>query len=160
MIIIIMGVAGSGKSTVGKLLADELGCHFYEGDDLHPRANVKKMAQGIPLDDKDRAPWLEAIRKIIRGALDRHENAVIACSALKNSYRDILRLSEDVAFVYLKGDFALFQQRLAGRSGHFMNPNLLGSQFETLEEPKDALQIDASLSPEEIARQIRKQFSI
>jgi gluconokinase len=160
MIIVLMGVTASGKSTVGKRLALELGWRFLEGDDFHSPDNIEKLRQGKPLNDEDRKPWLEAIREAIRAALDRGENAVIACSALKEPYRRMLRVGEQVAFVYLKATIDLIQKRTARRAGHFMNPNLIQSQFDTLEEPQDVLQIDAGLTPAEIVQVIRNRLSV
>jgi gluconokinase len=160
MIILLMGVTASGKTTVGKQLALELGWRFLEGDDFHSPENIKKLRQGMPLNDEDRKPWLEVIRETIRATLARGENAVIACSALKETYRRMLRVSEHVIFVYLKATIPLIQERLRRRVGHFMNPNLIQSQFDTLEEPEDALQIDAGLTPAEIVRIIRNKLSV
>ncbi len=160
MIIVLMGVTGSGKSTVGNLLAKQLGWRFFEGDDFHSPDNIQKLRRGEPLSDEDRKPWLEAIREAIRTAIDRGENAVIACSALKKSYRKVLQIDGQVSFVYLKASIALIQERLKNRVGHFMNPSLIQSQFATLEEPGEGLQIDAGLSPAEIVQVIRNKFSI
>jgi gluconokinase len=160
MILVIIGVSASGKSTVGRLLAAHLGWTFYEGDDFHSKANVRKMKRGVPLNDQDRTPWLKAIRKLIRAAVDRGENVVIACSALKKSYRRMLRVKGQVVFIYLKADRGLIRQRLKNRTGHFMNPDLIESQFEALETPKSALQIDAGLGPAEIVRLIRNHLSV
>ncbi|MGH7834601.1 MAG: gluconokinase [Candidatus Binatia bacterium] len=160
MIIILMGVSASGKTTVGRLLAREIGWNFYEGDDFHSEESIARMRRGIALTDQDRLPWLQAIRKIIQAALDRGENAVIACSALKGSYRAMLRINDDVVFVYLKAGPSLIQERLKGRAGHFMSPDLLESQFDALEEPREALPVDASLPPEEIVRIIRNSLSV
>jgi gluconokinase len=160
MILVIIGVSASGKSTVGRLLAAHLGWTFYEGDDFHSKANVQKMRRGVPLNDQDRTPWLKAIRKLIRAAVDRGENIVIACSALKKSYRRMLQVNRHVIFIYLKANSALIRQRLKKRIGHFMNPKLIDSQFETLETPRAALQIDAGLAPAEIVRLIRNHLSV
>jgi len=155
-----MGVTGSGKSTVGKLLAQQLGWKFFEGDDFHSPANIEKMRRGMPLSDDDRRPWLEAIRESIRQMVERSENAVIACSALKHSYRQMLRITGEVVFVYLKANIDIVRERLKNRTGHFMNPNLIQSQFDTLEESEQALRVDASLPPGEIVRRIRTQLRI
>jgi gluconokinase len=160
MIIVVMGVTASGKSTVGKRLALELGWRFLEGDDFHSPENIEKLRLAKPLGDEDRKPWLQAIQETIRATHARGENAVIACSALKERYRRTLQLSEQVIFVYLKATIPLIQERLKKRVGHFMNPSLLQSQFDTLEEPEDALQIDAGLTPAEIVQAIRNELSV
>lgn len=160
MIIILMGVSGSGKTTIGRLLAREIGWSFHEGDELHSEENISRMRRGVALTDEDRLPWLQALRKLIQGALERGENAVIACSALKASYRRMLRVSDDVVFVYLKAEASLVQQRLQRRAGHFMSPDLLQSQFDVLEEPEDALPVEASMPPDEMVPIIRSKLSI
>jgi gluconokinase len=160
MILVIMGVSGSGKSTVGKLLARELGWTFIEGDDYHQAANIEKMRRGIPLDDNDRRPWLDAIRHRLEEVCKRGESIVLACSALKHAYQHYLAqfAPECVRYVYLVGSEELIQQRLAQRTGHFMNPALLHSQFETLEPPEEAIRVDASASPEAIVAETRRQL--
>jgi gluconokinase len=158
MIIVITGVTGSGKTTIGRLLAAQLQWKFYEGDDFHPSVNIEKLKRGAPLDDEDRLPWLRAIRDTIRAAIDRGENAVIACSALKESYRRMLRINAEVVLIHLQANPELIDERLKHRTGHFMNPSLIQSQFETLEQPEAALQIDAGLSPGEIVRLIRDRL--
>ncbi len=160
MVIILMGVSGAGKTTIGRALADELHWTFAEGDDFHSAANVAKMHAGIPLTDEDRAPWLQSLRKAIAGWLAAGENVVLTCSALKASYRAILLVSEEVQFVYLRGSFELIAARLASRRGHYMNPNLLRSQFDTLEEPKDTLTIDAELPVAKIVEEIRAGLGV
>jgi gluconokinase len=160
MIVILMGVSGSGKTTVGRRLAREAGWSFYEGDDFHCEENTERMRRGVALTDEDRRPWLQAIRKVIQGALERGENAVVACSALKRSYRRMLRVGDEVVFVYLKAGPSLIRDRLKERSGHFMSPELLESQLDTLEEPDDALAVDASLPPDEIVRIVRDKLSV
>lgn len=161
MVIVLMGVSGSGKTTVGRLLAQQLGWKYYEADDYHPDANVEKMRGGIPLDDGDRRPWLEALRDVIRGCLARDESAVLACSALKESYREFLLIDERVVLVYLKGDYETIRRRLARRRGHYMNPNLLDSQFDTLEEPAAAAaHVAVSSSPDEIVKEIRSRLGL
>jgi gluconokinase len=155
MVIILMGVAGSGKSTVGELLARRLGWQFYDGDDLHPARNREKMKRGIPLDESDRHPWLLAIRELIVHLLNANRNAIVACSALKRAYRQLLASkSEKVKFVYLKGSPAQIAERLANRHGHFFDPALLQTQFDDLEEPHCALEIDISLPPEKVTHNI------
>ncbi|HEY9397461.1 MAG TPA: gluconokinase [Burkholderiales bacterium] len=149
MIVILMGVSGSGKTTIGKLLAQRLGAHFLDADDFHPEDNVKKMRSGIALDDADRTPWLEQLKTELRNHEARGDSVVLACSALKRSYRDQLRQGlGDVRVVYLHGTKALLATRLAGREGHYMPPTLLDSQLETLEEPRNAITIDVSGTPE------------
>lgn len=160
MVVIITGVAGAGKTTVGALLAREAEWKFHDADALHPAANVEKMRRGEPLDDTDRGPWLAAVRAIIERAVARGENAVIACSALREAYRAMLRVRPDVVFVYLKIDPALAGERLLNRTGHFMNPSLMQSQFEALEEPASALEVDASAPPKEIIKTIRASLKI
>lgn len=160
MIVVLMGVSGSGKTTIGRLLALQLGWRFLEGDDFHSAKNVEKLKQGEPLSDADRKPWLEALRQSIDAAVARNENAVMACSALKDSYRRMLEIPGEVVFVYLKASLTLIQERLKRRVGHFMNPHLVQSQFDTLEEPGTALQIDAGSTPAEIVQVIRDKLSI
>ncbi len=161
MIVVLMGVSGSGKTTVGRILAADLGWRFADADDYHPAANVAKMHAGIPLDDEDRRPWLQALDRLIDDAQERGEDLVLACSALKHSYQDYLKEGEpDVHYVYLEGSEDLIRRRLAERKGHFMNPGLLHSQFETLEPPSDAIRVDISPPPEAIAGEIRKRLGL
>lgn len=157
MITIVMGVSGSGKSTIGESLATRLGQDFIDGDGLHPAANRDKMAAGIPLDDVDRQPWLEAIVAAMDGYRARGESLVVACSALKRRYRDFLRSGrDDVRFVYLGGPRDVLAARLGARSGHFFDPALLDSQLATLEPPGDdeALRVEIGDSPAEIVEQV------
>jgi gluconokinase len=147
MIIIVMGVSGSGKTTVGELLADRMGCGFSDADDFHPAANVEKMRAGIPLTDDDRRPWLQALRHAIEGWQTAGESRVIACSALKAAYRDQLSPRDDAVFVFLKGSAETIAARLDARKGHYMNPDLLASQFATLEEPAGAIVVDIAPPP-------------
>jgi gluconokinase len=162
MILVIMGVSGAGKTTVGRQLADQLGWTYFEGDDYHPAANVEKMRRGVPLQDEDRWPWLAALRELIAEAHRKGGNVVLACSVLKQSYRDELSRGApgDVRFVYLRGSEELVKHRLAGRKGHFMNPALLHSQFEALEPPNDAIVADIARDPHEIVDQIRHTLSL
>lgn len=156
LIVVLMGVSGSGKTTVGRLLAQELGWEFYEGDQYHPPENIAKMSSGIPLGDADRWPWLRRLRDLIAGLEAGGGSAVIACSALKQSYRDLLgETGAAVTFVYLKGGGELIGQRLAGREGHFMPTSLLDSQFADLEEPQNAITAEVDRPPEAIAAQLR-----
>ncbi|MGH9741270.1 MAG: gluconokinase [Candidatus Acidiferrum sp.] len=157
MIVIVMGTTGSGKTTIGTLLAKRLGWEFADADDFHPPANVEKMKHGIPLSDGDRMPWLEALHDKILAWNGEGQNAVLACSALKQSYRDKLRAGADVRFVYLKGDYQLFSRRVTARKGHFAKQDLLSSQFADLEEPTDAIAIDARESPHEMVSEISKR---
>ena len=134
--IILMGVSGSGKSTVGAALAREINAKFIDGDDLHPRANIQKMASGTPLNDNDRAPWLLRLNDAAYSLRHKNETGVIVCSALKRRYRDALRKdNEGMAFIYMKGSFDVIADRLKARAGHFMPTDLLRSQFDALEEP-------------------------
>jgi gluconokinase len=160
MVIILMGVTGSGKTTIGWGLARALGWPFYDADDFHPAANVEKMSRGVPLDDADRAPWLAALRELVRGCVESGESAVLACSALKESYRDRLLFDEVVRLVYLKGDENLIRERLRDREGHFMKAAMLDSQFAALEEPDGALRVDVSAPPEEIVKAIRDGLGV
>jgi gluconokinase len=160
MIILLMGVTGAGKTTVGRALAQELGWTSADADDYHSAANVAKMHAGIPLTDKDRGPWLQALHNAIQSWIASDDNVVLACSALKASYRDTLIISSEVKLVYLRAAPAPITARLAARPGHYMNPQLISSQFETLEEPGDALTVDASASVQEIVHQIRTGLCI
>ena len=155
-----MGVTGSGKTTVGRLLARKLGWKYFDADDFHPAGNLDKMRSGIALDDNDRQPWLEGLRDLIRDSLKSGENAVLACSALKEKYRRLLLIDERVKLVFLKGDFQLIRRRLRKRRGHYMNPALLESQFATLEEPNESIEIDISSDTAEIVRIIRRRLGV
>jgi len=150
-----MGVAGSGKTTVGELLAQRLRWNFFDADAFHPTENITKMANGTPLNDADRAPWLAALHALISASLEENRPAVLACSALKESYRQqLLEGNEGVLIVYLKGSYDLIWSRIAQRKDHYMKPQMLRSQFEALEEPKNALILDGSLSVAEIVQGI------
>lgn len=136
MVLVIMGVSGAGKTTVGRALAQALDWPFYDGDDFHPPQNIEKMRRGVPLTDADRLPWLEALEALIRRHLLGGQSAVVACSALKRSYRDVLRRAgKEVRFVHLAADYATIRRRLEARRGHFFDPKLLQSQFDDLEPP-------------------------
>ncbi|MDQ6923217.1 MAG: gluconokinase [Pseudomonadota bacterium] len=165
MIVIVMGVCGCGKSTVGQALANQLGWTFFDADDFHPPANVAKMAKGVALTDEDREPWLDGVAAEMRAVARKGQHAVLACSALKESYRQrIARGLEDpqaesgssseLRIVYLKGDAKTIEPRLARRSGHFMPASLLASQFAALEEPDQAMVIDIRQTTEAQAAQI------
>jgi len=155
MVVVLMGVSGVGKTEVGTRLARALGGEFAEGDDYHPPANIAKMRSGVPLDDADREPWLETLSREIGAWLDAGKTVVLACSALKQRYRDILKAGRPgVRFVYLKGDPALIRERLAGRRGHYMPASLLDSQLAALEEPTDAITVSVAGTPDEIVAEI------
>lgn len=161
MVIVVMGVSGSGKTTVGKLLAERLGWQFRDGDDFHPPANVAKMRSGTPLTDEDRRPWLLAIQTFMRQFRADGQSAVVACSALKESYRDLLLRTEPwVRFVHLHGSRDLIAQRMQARAGHFMPPALLDSQLATLEPPMDCLSVDISAEPAELVAGIQEQLGL
>ena len=163
MIIVIFGVSGAGKTTVGKMLAEQFGWHFLEADDFHPAANIEKMRNGHSLTDEDRWPWLDCLRKQIEQLLSAGENAVLACSALKRAYRDRLRVSDEVKFVFLRGDYALVEKQLRRRRGHFMDPALLRSQFADLKEPgpdENALTIELGRTPEELVEEIKAKLRL
>ena len=163
MVIVLFGVSGVGKTTLGRMLAAELGWRFYDGDDFHSPGNIEKMRRGIPLTDADRAPWLEKLRALIDERVESGENAVLACSALRESYRRFLRRDRDeVKLVYLKGDYALMEERLKNRRGHFMNSDLLSSQFATLEEPQGnaTVVVEVGQGPEESVKRIRSALNL
>ena len=160
MVILLMGVTGAGKTTVGEQLAESLHWKFVDADDFHPPANVAKMRAGIPLNDIDRAPWLAALHEAIAGWLRSGDNAVLACSALKEAYREQLIIGDEVKLVYLQGRPELIAQRLTERHGHYMDPELLPSQFATLEEPRNALVVTVSATVPEIIAEIRSGLGI
>lgn len=161
MVVIVMGVAGSGKTTVGQALAGDLGWIFADADDFHSAASRAKMAANHPLDDADRAPWLARLRTQIEAWTKQGANAVLACSALKESYRVTLTADlEEVRTVYLYGDKELILSRLNRRSNHYMPPTLLDSQLATLEPPRDALALDVAATPSELVSRIRREFGI
>lgn len=157
MVLIVLGVSGAGKTTIGRALAQHLHFEFFEGDDFHSRANKEKMHAGLPLTDADRQPWLRALRDLITQVLRRHGNAVVTCSALKQAYRDVLR-QPGVRFVYLEIGPKVVRERLARRTDHFFNPDLAQSQFAALEAPLDALAVDANQPPAMIVRAIARQL--
>jgi gluconokinase len=155
-----MGVVGSGKTTVGRLLAEQLGWGFSDADDFHSASNVEKIRRGIALDDDDRRPWLESLRAAINGWIAEKRNFVLACSALKRSYRRELSVGPDVQFVYLKGSAELIAQRLRSRHGHFAGEQILASQFADLEEPEDAVTVEIAMTPEQIVSEIREKLGL
>jgi ACS family D-galactonate transporter-like MFS transporter len=161
IVIVLMGVAGSGKTTVGRRLAEELGWSFQDADEFHPPENIAKMAAGVPLDDGDRAPWLAAIRAGIDGALARDEGAVFTCSALREAYRRIIVADPGrVRLVHLRGSPELIRERMRQRQGHFMKEAMIQSQFAVLEPPGDAIPVDVAGAPEQIVRQIRAELGV
>jgi gluconokinase len=155
MQVVVMGVTGVGKTTVGRLIAQRLGARFVDADDFHPPENVAKMRAGSPLDDDDRRPWLAALNAYLREAARRGDSVVLACSALKSAYRERLREGiPALRFVHLVGARELIAERLGARTGHYMNPALLDSQLATLERPDDALSVDIGPAPEELANAV------
>lgn len=160
MIVIIMGVVGSGKTTIGQLLAQALGWEFADADDFHPLSNIEKIRRGIPLNDQDREPWLNQLHQAITGWISHGRNVVLACSALKRNYRQKLHAGPEVRFVYLKGTAALIADRLRARHGHFADEKILASQLADLEEPESALTVDIAETPAHIVDKIRKALAV
>jgi len=161
VVVILIGAAGAGKTTVGRALADALGWRFVDGDDVHSPAAIAKMRAGAALTDADRAPWLASLHQVIASAIGRREPLVVACSALRTRYRERLRGDlRMVRFAYLKADEATLRRRLMERAGHFAGPALITSQLATLEEPQDGLTIDATEPPERIVAAIRYEFGL
>lgn len=159
MVILVMGAAGAGKTTIGTLLAQRLGYRFLDADVLHSPANMEKMSAGVPLTDEDRRPWLQALASEIDAALAREEDLVIACSALRRSYRErLVRDPERVRLVYLRGTPALLEARLRARIGHPVGVNLLPSQLGLLEVPEDAITVDIDSTPAEIVDDVLRQL--
>ncbi|WP_066629096.1 gluconokinase [Labilibacter marinus] len=158
--IFIMGVSGCGKSTIGNLLSEALDIPFFDGDDFHPESNIKKMSNGIALNDEDRYDWLVTLNDLAKKQL-QNNSCVIVCSALKESYRNILNrdIGNQVKWVHLVGSFEQILERLNKRENHFMSPDLLQSQFDILEQPKNAIEINISLKPEEIVERIKRDLS-
>ena len=157
MVAIIWGVAGVGKTTIGQLLAKELGWEFYDGDDFHPAANIAKMKRGEALTDEDRQPWLARLREKIEDSIASGENAVVACSALKKKYRDQLKTGPEVKFIFLRGSRSRIAAQIKSRRGHFFDPDLLDSQFSDLEEPTsraDSLTFETGDEPQTLAKKI------
>ena len=156
MFYIVMGVSGSGKSTVGKLLSDRLNCQFYDADDFHTPNNIAKMSLGKPLTDSDRLPWLLKLQDIVSYTIEQQKTAVMACSALKEQYRQIIagKYPQKITWIYLRGDYNTIYERIQLRQNHFLKESLLRSQFNTLEEPKNALILDVLLEPKIMIKQI------
>jgi gluconokinase len=165
MILVMMGVTGSGKTTIGKLVAERLQWAFYDGDDFHPPANIEKMSSGIALTDEDRAAWLDTLAELISELVESKRSATLACSALKEEYRAHLKSAvkqnqDAVQFIYLRISLAVARARLKARKNHFMPPTLVDSQFATLEEPGEAIVIDATQKPEQVVRDILAALSL
>jgi gluconokinase len=160
VILVVMGVVGSGKTTIGQLLAQEVGWQFADADDFHPQENLDKISHGIPLTDEDRAPWLARLREQIATWIGKGNNAVLACSALKRSYRRELEVGPEVRFVYLKGTPAVIDARLRARHGHFADDRILASQFADLQEPEHALTVDIDATPQQIVAEIRQKLAL
>jgi gluconokinase len=160
MVIVVMGVTGSGKTTIGTLLAARLGWDFADADEFHSTGNKAKMHQGIPLTDADREPWLAAIHEQIAKWVAEKRNVVLACSALKQSYRQQLWTGPEVRFVYLRGTYDLIAERLSARKGHFADEHILAGQFADLEEPTDAIIVDINASPEDIVDEICRRLGL
>jgi gluconokinase len=160
VVVVVMGVTGAGKTTIGSLLALQMGWEFKDADQFHPPANIEKMSHGIPLNDADRAPWLAAMHSGIVSWLANGENMVLACSALKRSYRESLCVDPRVKLLYLKGSFDLISERVRSRKGHFAKADLVSSQFADLEEPDDAITLDVSKSPEEVVAEARRRLGL
>jgi gluconokinase len=160
MIVVIMGVVGAGKTTVGQLLAQQLGWEFADADDFHSAASIDKIRRGIPLNDQDRSPWLRKLREQIIRWSSCGTNAVLPCSALKRSYREQLRAAPEVEFVYLRGSAKMIAERLGARHGHFADDKILASQFADLEEPETGLQVSIAQPPECVVAEIRQKLRL
>ena len=161
MIIILMGVAGSGKTTIGTLLSEAIGWTFFDGDDFHPEENIERMRRGVALTDNDREIWLDRLHNLVRELNHRGESAILAFSALRKAYRE--RVAEGIdglQFVYLNGDPALLKQRVKDRKGHYFGAELLGSQFETLEEPEGIAMVDVAGKPEVVVAKVRAVLGV
>ncbi len=159
MIVVLMGVSGCGKTTIGLRLADSLSCQFYDGDDYHPEENIKKMTSGQPLNDDDRKPWLEELNRLMAICDKSGKDAVLACSALKRKYRECLAKNIiDMKFVYLKGSYEQILQRMQSREGHYMKADMLRSQFQAFEEPDNAIMVDIDVDPESLTQNVVKEL--
>lgn len=160
MIVIVMGVVGAGKTTVGRLLAEQMRWEFADADDFHPPSNVEKIRHGIPLNDEDRQPWLKSLRAAIVTWIKERRNVVLACSALKRIYRQELGGEPEIRFVHLKGSAGLIAARLRAREGHFAGERILASQVADLEEPEGAVTVEISAMPQEIVAEIRRKLGL
>lgn len=157
MIVVIFGVAGVGKTTVGRLLAEQMGWKFYDADDFHSKSNIEKMRSGHPLTDEDRQPLLQSLRELIERSFAKNDNAVLACSALKQKYRDQLRFGPAVKFVFLRGDRSRVAEQLKNRRGHYFDLQLLDAQFADLEEPnssEDVITVELSGQPRDVVNEV------
>jgi len=160
MIVLVMGTTGAGKTTVGKLLAGKLNWIFLDADNFHPPANIAKMKQGIPLDDKDRVPWLAAVHDRLAAETNAGKNCVLACSALKESYRQTIDAGLSVTTVYLKGTYEEMRAHILARHGHFAGEGILAGQFRDLEEPGNAIVVSVKHSPEKIAEEVLRNLKL
>ncbi len=161
MILILMGVAGSGKTTIGTLLSEAMGWKFFDGDDFHPKDNIERMRRGTALTDTDREVWLDRLHELVRGVNERDESAILAFSALRKIYRERVTDGVDgVQFVFLNGDAALLERRIKDRKGHYFGADLLESQFETLEEPEGIPTVEVAGTPEEVVSRVRKVLGV
>jgi gluconokinase len=160
VIVVVMGVTGAGKTTIGSQLARRVGWEFVDADGFHSPANVEKIKLGIPLDDADRAPWLRSLYQAIQQGITEHRNVVLACSALKKSYRDQLSIGGEVKLGYLKGSYELIYQRLRLRHGHFATEQILASQFAALEEPDHAITVEVDQSAEQMVAEIKRRLGL
>ena len=161
MLLILMGVAGSGKTTIGKLLSEAIGWKFFDGDDFHPKENIERMRRGVALTDKDREIWLDRLHNLVREINHKGESGILAFSALRKAYRvRVAKGIDGLQFVYLNGDPALLKQRVKDRKGHYFGADLLESQFETLEEPEGIIMVDVAGEPEEVVARVRKVLGV
>jgi gluconokinase len=158
MVIVVLGVAGSGKTTVGTMLADALHCQYLEGDSLHSPENIDKMSRGVPLTDYDRGPWLSALHARMLDFFDRGQDLVVGCSALREKYREELARGIAIRWVYLRASPALIRSRLSDRKDHFMKVDMLDSQFDALKEPSDAIVVDAGAPPRAVVNRVLSQL--
>jgi gluconokinase len=160
LIVVVMGVTGAGKTTIGRLLAAQLGWEFADADQFHPKTNVEKMSRGVALTDADREPWLAAMRSAILAWISQNRNAVLACSALKRAYRSELMVGPEVRFVYLRGNYEAVARQLRVRHGHFATESILADQFATLEEPDNAVVVDVGDDPAQMVAEIRHHLGM